>query len=531
MTALLPLLAAALLASCTAAAPPLAPPAAPSAAPPVERPTPPVAPLAPEATPVPVPDDLPEVPRQFRAAWIATVDNIDWPSRRDLTVDQQKAELRAIMDRAADIGLNAVIFQVRPMADALYPSGIEPWSEYLTGEQGRAPSPMWDPLQTAIDLAHRRGLELHAWFNPYRASHPTQRARQHPTHISRQRPDLVRRYGRYEWIDPGEPEATDHSMAVILDVVRRYDLDGVHLDDYFYPYPENANGRRLQFPDAASYARAREAGETRSRDDWRRHNTDTFVERLYREVKAEKPHVKVGISPFGIWRPGYPAGITGFDQYAEIYADARKWQKEGWLDYFAPQLYWGIASRGQSFPKLLNWWASQNDADRHLWPGHYASRLLPGVGTWTPREILNQLDLIQDNATSTGSIHFSMKALMPEHGDLGDQLAAGPYAEAALVPASPWLDAEGPLAPTVAVRGTGGARWLTLGRAGEPVRTWIVRERRGGEWEVRLVPGRRLTYTLHADAPHGLPDLVVVSAVDRAGNEGAPTAIEPLAAR
>ena len=528
MTVRFPLAAALLLAAGCAAAQPRTAPRA------VEPPTPELAarPLAPEAAPtVAVPADLPPVPRQFRAAWIATVDNIDWPSRRGLPVAEQKAELRAIFDRAAAVGLNAVIFQVRPMADALYPSELEPWSEYLSGEQGRAPSPMWDPLQTAIDLAHRRGLELHAWVNPYRASHPTQNRPQHRTHISQRRPDLVRRYGRYEWIDPGEPEATDHSMAVILDIVRRYDLDGIHLDDYFYPYPETANGRRLQFPDAESYARARGAGETLGRDDWRRQNVDRFVDRLYREVKALKPHVKVGISPFGIWRPGHPAGVTGFDQYAEIYADARKWQREGWLDYFAPQLYWGIASRGQSFPKLLDWWASQNVAGRHLWPGHYASRLLPEVGTWTPREILDQLDLIAANDTSTGSIHFSMKVLMPEYGDLGDQLAGGPYAEAALVPASPWLDGTPPLAPTVAVRGSGGARWLTLGSAGEPVRTWVVRERRGAAWTTHLVSGRRLTHSLHRDEAGAFPDLLVVSAVDRAGNEGAPTAVEPMPTR
>ncbi|MEL6615795.1 MAG: family 10 glycosylhydrolase [Bacteroidota bacterium] len=489
-------------------------------------------PRAPEAAPdaaprVAVPDDLPEVDREFRAAWIATVDNIDWPSSRDLPVAQQKEELRAIMDRAAAIGLNAIIFQVRPMADALYESELEPWSEYLTGEQGRAPSPMWDPLQTAIELAHRRGLELHAWFNPYRASHPTQRASQHKSHISRQRPDLVRRYGRYEWIDPGEPEATDHSMAVILDVVRRYDVDGVHLDDYFYPYPENANGRRLQFPDAESYARARAAGETLSRDDWRRQNTDRFVERLYREVKAEKPLVKVGISPFGIWRPGHPAGIRGFDQYAEIYADARKWQMEGWLDYFAPQLYWSISSRGQSFPALLGWWSEQNTADRHLWPGLFDSRVLPDVGTWRPQEILDQVALVERNTIATGTIHFSMKALMPEYGDLGDQLARGPYAEAALVPASPWLDDEAPGAPGVTIRASGEARWALLTPPGEAVRTWIVRERRGDAWTTTLLPGWRMTHSLHADGAGAMPDLVVVSAVDRAGNEGEPTAVEP----
>ncbi len=483
----------------------------------------PSAPLAPEAA---VPADVPAVAREFRAAWIATVDNIDWPSSRDLPVVEQKRELRAIMDRAQAIGMNAIVFQVRPMADALYASELEPWSEYLTGEQGRAPSPMWDPLQTAIELAHQRGLELHAWFNPYRASHPTQNRPQHESHISRQRPDLVRTYGRYQWIDPGEPEATDHSLAVILDVVNRYDIDGVHLDDYFYPYPENADGRRVQFPDAESYARAQASGVTLSRDDWRRNNVDTFVERLYREVKAADPLVKVGISPFGIWRPGNPASVTGFDQYAEIYADARKWQQEGWLDYLAPQLYWSIDSRGQSFPALLGWWAEQNDADRHLWPGLYDSRLLPGVGTWKPKEILDQVALVDRNRTATGTIHFSMKVLMPEYSDLGDQLARGPWAKPALVPASPWLDADAPLAPGVRMEASGGAQWLRLTASGETVRRWVIHEKRGAEWTTTLLPGWRLTHTLRADASGAMPEMVVVSAVDRAGNQGEASALE-----
>ena len=500
---------------------------APVVAPPspvVERP---LAVPEPEAPAVAVPDDLPEVDREFRAAWVATVDNIDWPSRRDLTVAQQKEELRAIMDRAAEIGLNAVIFQVRPMADALYASDLEPWSEYLTGRQGRAPAPLWDPLQTAIELAHRRGLELHAWFNPYRASHPTQRAPQAASHITQTRPDLVRHYGKYEWIDPGEPEATEHSLAVILDVVNRYDIDGVHLDDYFYPYPENADGRRVQFPDEQSYARARAAGETLSRDDWRRQNVDHFIQEMYDEVKDAKPYVKVGVSPFGIWRPGHPASVSGFDQYAEIYADARKWQQEGWLDYLAPQLYWSIDSRGQSFPALLEWWGEQNAAGRHLWPGQYDSRILPEVGTWQPKEILDQIALVRANPVATGTIHFSMKALMPQYGPLGDRLARGPYAQPALVPASPWLDPTPPRAPALSIREATGGRWLLLTPPGEPVSHWVVRERRGSAWTTKLLPGWRLTHALRADASGAMPDLVVVSAVDRAGNEGEPAALEP----
>ena len=477
---------------------------------------------------VAVPADVPAVDREFRAAWIATVDNIDWPSERGLPVERQQAELRALMARAAEVGLNAIVFQVRPMADALYASDLEPWSEYLTGEQGRPPEPFYDPLQFAIEEAHKRGLELHAWFNPYRAGHPTQRGARDAGHISQTRPDLVRRYGPYDWIDPGEPDATEHSMAVILDVVRRYDVDGVHLDDYFYPYPVAEGGRDTPFPDAQSYARAQAAGEALGRDDWRRQNVDTFIERLYREVKAEKRHVKVGISPFGIWRPGHPAGVTGFDQYAKLYADARRWQHEGWLDYLAPQLYWSIDSRGQSFPKLLAWWASQNLAGRHLWPGLYDSRVIPEVGTWQPQEVVDQVGLVRRNAVATGTIHFSMKALTPRYTAVGDSLMAGPFAEPALVPASPWLDDEPPTAPGVAVRRetSGWGTVLLSAPAGEPIRRWIVHERRRGAWTTTLLPAWRLTHGLRPAADGSLPDLVVVSALDRAGNESPRVAAE-----
>ncbi len=469
---------------------------------------------------------LPGPTREFRAAWIATVANIDWPSRPGLTPEQQRTELTGLLDRAQEVGLNAVVLQVRPQADALYFSAIEPWSGYLTGEQGRAPNPWYDPLAFAIDEAHARGLELHAWFNPYRAGHPAAVGGTDLTHISRQRPDLVRRYGDYLWLDPGEPEAADHSLGVILDVVRRYDVDGVHLDDYFYPYPVNdRRGRRTPFPDADSYARAQAAGETLGRDDWRRQNVDQFIERLYDGVKAEKPHVKVGISPFGIWRPGHPASVTGFDQYAEIYADARKWWREGWLDYLAPQLYWAISSRGQSFPALLDWWGSENVRGRHLWPGLYDSRTLPDVGGYRPQEIVDQVRLVRDDAEATGTVHFSMKALLDRYSSLGDDLAAGPYAEPALVPATPWLDAEPPDAPRLAVTRRGdGADVIALPGGAEPVRQWVVRSRRGGAWTWEIVPGDVGTYVLPADG--GPVETVAVSGIDRVGNEGPARVVE-----
>ena len=504
----------------------------PLPAPPAERPAP-----APEPAPEPaslvevVPSErLPGPMREFRGIWAATVANIDWPSASGLSTQQQQDELVAMMDRAERQGFNAVVFQVRPVADALYASDLEPWSEYLTGREGVAPEPFYDPLGFAIELAHARGLELHAWINPYRAGHPASTGVHARSHISNTRPDLVRRYGDYLWLDPGEPDAAAHSLAVVQDLVRRYDLDGIHLDDYFYPYPVQRNGRDVPFPDADSYRRAQEAGETLGRDDWRRQNVDRFIEQLYDLVKAEKPHVKVGISPFGIWRPGNPEGVTGFDQYARLYADARKWQQEGWLDYLAPQLYWAIDSRGQSFPKLLQWWAEQNAAGRHLWPGLYDSRLLPDVGGYKLEEIPDQVDLVRENGVATGTIHFSEKALRAENGPLGGVLATGLYAERALVPASPWLDAEPPAAPDLQARATPSGASVALvagaGPAGaaETPHLWIVRTQRAGAWSWEILPGGTHAVELADDV-----DVIAASAVDRVGNEG-PAAVLSLAA-
>jgi uncharacterized lipoprotein YddW (UPF0748 family) len=373
---------------------------------------------------------------EFRAAWVATVANIDWPSRPGLSTAQQQQELIAICDFAAGLNLNALVLQVRPASDALYASPLEPWSEYLTGHQGRPPKPFYDPLEFAVEAAHHRGLQLHAWVNPFRARHPTAKSELPADHPIRRLDHAVRTYGAYRWFDPGEPEAVEHTLAVVLDIVRRYDIDGIHMDDYFYPYPvKDEQGEEVDFPDAQSYAHAVKNGETLDRNDWRRQNIDRFVERLYQEVKQAKPSVQVGISPFGIWRPGHPPGITGFDQYDKLYADARKWLREGWVDYFTPQLYWQVESKGQSFPQLLAWWQEQNVHDRHLWPGLFTSRVgSKDNGNWAADEIIHQIELTRAQPGATGHVHFSMKALQQNRGGLADRLRETLYAEPAPVP-------------------------------------------------------------------------------------------------
>lgn len=474
--------------------------------------------------------EMPPVEREFRGVWIAAVTNLDWPSRRDLTAAEQQAELVTLLDRAASLGFNAVIFQVRPAAEVLYDSPYEPWSEYLTGAMGRAPDPPYDPLAFAIEEAHARGLELHAWFNPFRVRLGTATSPVAPGHISRTRPELVRRYAGHLWLDPGEPAAQDHVMEVILDVVRRYDVDGVHLDDYFYPYPEfGARGRPVEFPDDASYAAYVAAGGRLDRADWRRANVDAFVERLGREIRREKPHVRFGISPFGIWRPDHPPGIRGFDPYALIYADSRRWLAEGWVDYLAPQLYWPAASPGQDFAALLRWWVEQNVHGRHIWPGIIPRRVGPrsaGGDGWRAREILEQLRLTRQQPGAGGTIQFSIGPLAENRDGLADGLTRGPFRTPALVPPTPWLaGGPPPSEPTVIVgRGDAAGRTVVLEpMPGSPTFLWVIRTRRAGEWSIEILPGRVREHRLNGAAAQA--ELVVVSAVDRLGREGPPAAV------
>ncbi len=456
----------------------------------------------------------PQVKREFRGVWIATVDNIDWPSRNDLSTAEQKAELLVLLDRAVALKLNAIIFQVRPQCDALYPSALEPWSEFLTGRMGRAPSPAWDPLEFIIAESHKRGLELHAWFNPYRALHPAAKGPVSANHISKTKPQLVREYGKYLWLDPGEREVQDFSLAVIMDVVKRYDVDGVHMDDYFYPYPEkDAHGADISFPDDASWQKYGKNTKL-SRDDWRRENANVFVRRVHEAVQREKPWVKFGVSPFGIWRPGHPAQIKGFDQYGKLYADARKWLMNGWVDYFAPQLYWPIDQPAQSFPVLLNWWHQQNPKKRHIWPGLAISRLNEG---WKAEEIVRQVQLTQKQPVSAGQIFFSMKHFN-RHASLVKALEAGPFSEPALIPESPWLATPPPAKPTVtASRGNSTHINWTAG-VGESPAQWVLQVRLPTGWQTRILSGDTRSVTLASDDV----DAVAVSAVNRAGVTSSP---------
>ena len=380
-----------------------------------------------------------EPAREFRAAWVATVDNIDFPSRKGLRSAQLRRELDDIVQRAIELHLNALVFQVRAAADAFYPSPLEPWSEWLTGTQGQAPDGGFDPLAYVIDRCHQNGLQLHAWFNPFRCWHKAGTSAPHPTHVTERAPQLTRTYGSYQWMDPGHPTARKWTLAVIQDVVRRYDVDGVHIDDYFYPYPEKG----APFPDDDTWRAYRDGGGRLSRADWRRRNIDAFVERMYRLVHDEKPWVMVGISPFGIARPGVPRGIeAGLDQFAELYADVPKWLRNGWCDYLTPQLNWPIDQRPQAFGVLLDYWHSQNTMGRAIWPGLYTSRIRDAGPNVRAGELRDQIQLVRRADRQTpGHVHFSFKALRGDHRMVGDLLEREVYTRRARAPELPWLAA------------------------------------------------------------------------------------------
>lgn len=467
-------------------------------------------------------EEVPPAPlREFRAAWVATVNNIDWPSRPGLSTSQQQQELIALLNQASKLKLNAILFQVRPACDALYASTIEPWSEYLTGTMGKAPEPAYDPLAFMIREAHVRGLELHAWFNPFRARHHATQGPLSANHIARTKPQWVRSYGRYLWLDPGEPGVQDYSLRVIMDVVRRYDIDGVHLDDYFYPYKEkDAKGRVVDFPDGPSWKRYVSQGGKLAREDWRRSQVDLFVKRLYQSVKAQKSYVKVGISPFGIWRPGVPPGIDGLDSYQELYADSRKWWNQGWVDYMAPQLYWSIDSKAQSFPVLLKWWSEQNAQRRYLYPGLATAN----IGTrYTASEIVNQMRLSQAQSGASGQVHWSVKALLQNRQGIADALQSGPYSQPALSPVYSWLDSRPPPPPELVVHDSGntlGFAWKS--KATEPIQNWYIQYREKNQWKTQVFSGQVLSCVFPAGE---VPDAFSVRAMDRCGNLSLPSAL------
>lgn len=456
--------------------------------------------------------------REFRAAWIATVANINWPSKPGLPVAQQKEEAIALLDFLEKHHFNAAILQVRPQADALYQSNIEPWSYFLTGQQGKAPQPFYDPLEFWIEQAHNRGIELHVWLNPYRAHHISGKEISDQS-IIKTNPELVMQLKEgYWWMDPAQQGTQDRTTNVVMDLVKRYDIDGVHFDDYFYPYPSyNLNE---DFPDDASWKAYQASGGRLSRGDWRRESVNKLIERIYRNIKAEKPHVKFGLSPFGIWRPGYPASIEGFDQYDKLYADAKLWLNKGWIDYFTPQLYWPVNRVGQSYPVLLGWWSQENILKRHLWPGISVGR---DTTERNADETFNQVMIARGMLPeSMGVVHWSISSLTL-NPKTSRTLLEGPYKKQALVPASPWLNDKLPAAPQVATQNTDESIILKFDNVTPDAFLKVVYYRYGDRWSYKILNRTINRFAIplsKKDQQSTIPlKEVYVTAIDRTGNE------------
>ncbi len=363
--------------------------------------------------------------REFRGIWVATVSNINFPSARGLSASALRAELDGMVELCVQTGINAIVFQVRPEGDALYASTLEPWSRYLTGTQGNDPG--MDPLAYLLERAHEEAIEVHAWLNPYRArsSSGTSVASNHMAAAFSQ---YAYNYRNQTWMDPGAEVVQQRLLDVVDDLITRYDIDGIHFDDYFYPYPDGP------FPDSATYGAYQSSGGTLSLGDWRRDNVNQMVQRVHELITTEAPSVRFGIAPFGIYRPGIPAGITGLDQYDAIYADPLKWGQQGWVDYLAPQLYWPTSQTAQAYEPLLNWWTGINP-NIYIFAGNYLSKIGEN-STWSLAEFAEQLRISRtySSRNSLGNIWFQIAPLQRNTSGVRDAFADTFYPTPASTP-------------------------------------------------------------------------------------------------
>lgn len=378
---------------------------------------------------------------EFRGVWIATVDNIDWPLRGMVNGDNQKAEYIRQLEMHKRNGMNAVIVQVRPAADAFYPSPYEPWSQWLTGIQGRPPFPYYDPLEFMIEEAHKRDMEFHAWLNPYRANFNIGAASIARNHITRVHPEWFLTYGGKKYFDPSNKQAQEFVVKVVRDIVKRYKVDAIHMDDYFYPY----RIPNKEFPDAKSYLKS---GSSLLKGDWRRSNVDSIIAKLDRAIKAEKPWCKFGISPFSVWRnkdkdpmgSDTRAGVTNYD---DLYANILLWLQKGWIDYVAPQLYLEIGHDKIAYEAMLDWW-SRHSYGKHIYIGHGIYRTEEKNKAWkNPEELPNQIKLLRQYSNVQGSIYFSSRSFDKNPNGWNDSLQNNYYKTPAVVPAMEWLPQNG----------------------------------------------------------------------------------------
>ena len=383
---------------------------------------------------------------EFRAVWVASVDNIDWPSSKNISVEEQKAEFIKLLDMHQQNGMNAVIVQIRPAGDALYPSQYEPWSEFLTGKQGVPPNPYYDPLEFMIKETHKRGMEFHAWMNPYRAVFNMQKSSIAATHLTKLHPEWFLMYGDKKYFNPALPEVRQHTVRVVKDIVSRYDIDAIHMDDYFYPY--RIAGK--EFPDQQSYLKY---GNGMNKENWRRSNCDSIIKQLYEVIRRTNPRVKFGISPFGIWRNKSqdPMGSDtkgGQTNYDDLYADILLWLEKGWIDYVVPQLYWERGHKLADYDTLLEWW-NQHTYGRQMYIGHGFYRAGTNPAWRNPNEIPKQIAALRNYKTTQGSVYFNSKVFEKNPLGWNDSLKNNYYYYPALVPPMPWIDDAIPDQPVV----------------------------------------------------------------------------------
>lgn len=403
---------------------------------------------------------------EFRAVWVATVNNIDWPSSPGLSTEQQQQEAVNILNTCQKLGMNAVIFQVRPTSDAYYASNLEPWSRYLTGTPGKAPDPFYDPLQFWIEECHKRGMELHAWINPFRVSQNVKEPLA-GNHIAFQHPDWILKYGSTLYFDPGIPETGEFVVKVVKDIVSRYDIDAIHFDDYFYPYP-----LAEAYPDTVSFAKYNRGFRKEDKADWRRENVDMIIKMLSDTIKATKPWVKFGIAPFGVWRNKSedPDGSNtrATSSYDQLYADVIKWQKNKWIDYLLPQIYWHIGHPQADFKTVVNWW-KDHTYNRAVYIGHSLYKIEAGsaIPAWTkPGEMTSQVRMVRNIPELEGSAFYSAKHFNRDLFGFQDSLLNNFYRKPAIIQPMKWID-NNPPQPVKRISKFGKkVRWKTVKEEG-----------------------------------------------------------------
>ncbi len=374
---------------------------------------------------------------EFRGVWVATVDNIDWPSKGNFNSDSQKVEFIKLLDMHQRNGMNAMIVQIRPATDAFYPSQYEPWSEFLTGTQGQPPVPYYDPLEFMIAETHKRGMEFHAWMNPYRAVFNINKSSIAATHITKIHPEWFLTYGDKKYFDPGVKEAQQYVADVVKDVVSRYAVDAIHFDDYFYPY--RIPGK--EFPDYASYNKY---GNGMSKDDWRRSNTDSIISRLSVVIKKANPKCQFGISPFGVWRNIDKDTVNGSKtsgaqtNYDDLYADILLWLRTGWIDYVAPQLYWEFGHKIAPYEILLDWW-SKHTYGKNCYIGLGIYRANSNAAWKDVTQLPRMIDALRTTPNIQGMIFFSSKTFDKNPNGWADTLRLNYFKEPAKTPEMSWI--------------------------------------------------------------------------------------------